>query len=152
MNTDRTQKKLNTILKLKFFTDDETPKYKFSSTIFNKKSKKIIIPKLNLPVPSKSRNIYTSRERTMDLYLNNYSISRTIEKIRNTYEMRKKLLEKTATIVNTQIIKLHEKINKMQSAKSRRLPNRNAINKAHNKEINTNYTKTIKLISNINKI
>jgi hypothetical protein len=151
MNADRTQKKINTKLKLKFLTDNESPKYKFSSTIFNKKSNKIVIPKLNLPIPIKSRNIHSSRERTMDLYLNNYSINRTIEKIQNTYEMRKRLLEKTATIVNTQIKKLHDKINKMQSAKSARLPNRNAINKALNKEINTNYTKTIKLISNINK-
>ena len=138
-------------LKIKLFSDDDSPKYKFNTSIFKKKSNPIVITKLNIPSSSRSRNIPSSfRERTMDLYLNTYSTNRTIEKIRNTYEMRKKLLDKSATIVNTQIKKLHEKINKMQNSKPARLPNRNATNKALNKEIGKYYSQTLRLINNSN--
>jgi chaperonin cofactor prefoldin len=141
----------NDKLKFKLFSDDDTPIYKFNTTIFNKKSNLTVVTKLNIPSSSRSRNIpSTFRERTMDLYLNTYSTNRTLEKIRNTYEMRKKLLDKSATIVNSQIKKLHEKINKMQNSKPTSLPNRNAINKALNKEIGKYYSQTLRLINNSN--
>jgi hypothetical protein len=119
--------------------------------IFKKKPKQILITKLNIPTTNKSRNFTsTFRERTNDLYLNNYSTNRTIEKIRNTYEMRKNLLDKSATIVNLQIKKLHKKLNKMIVPKTSRLPNRNATNKALNSEIGKYYNQTLKLINRNN--